>query len=310
MEFIKKILLPIGFIIGMLAVFLQALTNFVTVVQSSNIDNNKQVETSSTFSNNNMISNISSVFNNNKVETNIFNYSEITSATQLSILNQIGSVNLSYNSGDEVEILVQLVQSSKGAYKEEVNIEQIHIEPKLIGDILLLEAKTRDGTDFWTWVQKNFNTNNVEINFDVLVPASIHTVKVYNSMGNVTANDLKSSLDIEVGMGTIIGHNLSPHNYINVDVGMGSIDMIYSDISNAALLNLSSGMGSINIEMPNDAVYKVKNSLPESLSVEINNEFSDRNTSHILQDLLSIKHYQDESTIVLNYVGLGAISIN
>lgn len=237
------------------------------------------------------------------------NYNETTSATQLSILNGAGNVNLSYNSGSELKITATLVLSGGSSSEQATKQEQFVLVPELVGNTLLVEAKALDGTDYWTWLRKNLNVDNVKINYEVSVPSSIKTVKVYNAVGNVTANGVKSSLDIEVYTGHITGTSLAPQNYTNAVVYTGNVKMTYSDTSNTPLLKSSVYVGSITVKMPSGIRYTTNNDLADSQPSKVKDVFSDSNISRVLSNLLSTSHYNQTTTTVATQTRLGSISV-
>lgn len=241
--------------------------------------------------------------------TQALNYNETTSATQLSILNGAGNVNLSYSAGSEVKITATLMLSGGSGSEQATKREQLVLIPELVGTTLLVEAKAQDGTDYWTWLRKNLNVDNVKINYEVSIPSGVQTVKVYNAVGNVTANGIKSSLDIEVYTGHITGISLAPQNYTSAISHTGNIKMTYSDTSNAALLKSTVYVGSITVKMPSDARYTANDALADPQLSKVNDVFSDSNISRILGNLLSASQYGQTTTIVANQTELGLISV-
>lgn len=240
----------------------------------------------------------------------VLNYSESTVATQLSILNGAGFINIKHTSESEVKIVATLELSGGSNSEQATKREQLVLVPELVNNTLIIEAKAKDGADYWTWIRKNLNADKTKINYEIQIPESIETVKIYNAVGNVTATGVKSSMDIEVYTGNITGTSLFPQNYTNSIIYTGNINMTYSDTRNAALLKSRIVVGNIKVKMPSGVNYTIDNNKVDSAPAKVVDVFSDENISRVRDGLLSTRQYTENATTVANMAGFGTVSIH
>jgi hypothetical protein len=239
----------------------------------------------------------------------VLNYSQSTEAAQLGILNGIGFVDIKYTSGKEVIIIATLELSGGSSSEQATKREQLVLVPIHVNNTLLVEAKAKDGKNYWTWLRNNLNADKTRINYEIRVPESIKIVKVYNAVGNVTATGVKSALDIEVYTGHITGTLLSPQNYTNSITYTGNINMEYSNISNAALLKSSIVVGNITVKMPSGSNYAIDNNKVDPAPAKVDDVISDENINRVREWLLSTQQYTENTTTVANKASFGTVSV-
>ncbi len=273
-------------------------------------------------------------------------YTEPVSADTLSILNSIGTINITPSMDENLSVDCQIIYKGPDVDDFKSKTKNVTLTPYVENNIIFLEALVNT-TNYWRWLDINIDDDRLEIVYDIKIPSYIENIRIINEIGKINIEGTTTSLDLQQTTGIINCSNISIMDFSDVflDTGMltfscdnflkvdnisnfvdtGSIKFSSNNLSNLNYLFNKVNVGTLSCQLPSEqSSYLIANSFLPDLDFSFEkNPFTSQDIIQTYRaQLLADKNYteyenvslnldldQPLPTIIANHVDVGFISI-
>lgn len=193
---------------------------------------------------------------------------DASKSNELIINGSVGDIKVSCHDSKEAVIDVTVSAKSKDKEKAKKLLDEYTYSVK--SELSAIKVDTAISNS------KIFGEDNIEVNLDIKIPASIAQITIVNNVGDIKLADIKGNLKISSNVGEIRFENTDASYKATSDVGeiylykcimrgesefntnTGEISISASDISNAKKISAEAKVGDIKVELPETSDYKAE----------------------------------------------------
>lgn len=177
-------------------------------------------------------------------------------ATELNITIDMGSISVGYS--DHSEAVVNVDFEASGPERERLPeiLDVVGIDYEITGDVFQIRVINKETKEnIWDWIHKKFDSRNnkgnynLNVDLEILVPTTIKSFEIANSMGDIELNSVKGAFTVNNDMGSVKLKEVTFTEDSEIQVAMGNIDCELSEDSPVeAKVTMSADMGNISLD--------------------------------------------------------------
>ncbi|MHA0857506.1 hypothetical protein [Paenibacillus sp. CMAA1364] len=159
----------------------------------------------------------------------------VGSATELILKNEVGSIEVTATTGDQMKVIATLLFPNKPSHESKYDeiISQTEISVITQGDQIKVSAhpKGKEKMEMWKWVKEEYGLIKFTINYKVELPETVDHFNIGSNVGEIKLHNLTGTYDIHNDVGTIdidgahiVGKSTITSNVGSVVVGIQQMD--------------------------------------------------------------------------------------
>lgn len=180
----------------------------------------------------------------------------------LIIENAVGNIEIrrSEDTGLRVRTTLQALNNRSG----ESTLEELaqNIEVSLITkgkkSSVQIHPKGQDGTDLWSWADKNLGNSHFTVNYVVEVPSHVTEYEISTEVGNISLTGLKGSYNVSNNAGSIDLSELEVDGKSSVKSDAGTIRLDLNNLGDGSQLKVSTEVGTVKALIPSNLSHTLK----------------------------------------------------
>ncbi len=175
------------------------------------------------------------------------------SASQLTLDNAVGNVEIQGTKGNEVTVDVKITAYQKNF--SEVDLQSVFDQAEVTltpeGEELIVSthAKEDPSRNLWDWADKKYNYSEFSIDYTIGLPDQITAFHINNDVGNVTLTGLSGSYRVENQVGEIQIKDAGITGESKVSNSTGSIELNIVRMESKGSLDVTGEIGSIDVTL-------------------------------------------------------------
>lgn len=168
------------------------------------------------------------------------------SGMNLKITNSYGKVHINTNSGNQINVKVEMIAKASSKEKADEILDKISVTTTQSGNLIAFETILSNMSG-WSWGGRT----SFEINYTIDMPSTT-PLEVYNKYGNTYLNNFSAKLSLQNWYGNIKTEKITGSDDKNIQVKYGNAQVVYLEKGNIAI-----AYGNLDLEQSNQAKVKV-----------------------------------------------------
>jgi len=172
--------------------------------------------------------------------------------TKLIVENHAGTIRIRGGDGENVRGILRKKASGNGASILKSVVAAATYQIVAEGETLRIKEvfKTDDRVDFWNWKETNHPDVNVGLEYDLVVPAGIQSIEIYQSAGNTELTGVTGNVSIVNNAGNITMTGVSLSGDSRIALVSGNLDLSLAALDPAASLIAELTAGNVSLRLP------------------------------------------------------------
>lgn len=182
-------------------------------------------------------------------------------SNEISIESRMGNIKIVQSKDDVLSIFAtkRVRANDKNSRNEIMANINIHTETK--GKKVIISALTEDNFDVWEWKQKNYNSTNISIDYELRIPKKIKNYTVNTGIGDIDLENIKGEINTHTDMGEVKLSKVLLIGKNNISTNSGDATLNITGIELAESVIISADLGDISLKVPNNAKYDCSSAL-------------------------------------------------
>lgn len=168
---------------------------------------------------------------------------DLADGTAVDVNVSVGDCRVTYGNTSTASISADyLIRSTDQKYIDEI-MSRAEIKAENVNGVLSISvADKTNGGDIWDWVENTYNNNaELVVDFDIVVPESIHNFNVTSDVGDISFEGLEGKINANGDVGDITVADCYIWNGSVIAAEVGDVELDLSDVNGAFTAKTSTG---------------------------------------------------------------------
>lgn len=190
---------------------------------------------------------------------------------ELVLKNRIGKIKIVQSESDKIAVNTIKKAKSDDNDKEKEIIDNIGIRVDKDGNKIIIKEylKSDAQKNLWEWIQKEYGSVNVSIEYNVEIPNKFRLINISSDIGDIEVQNLKGEFAVSNNIGDITLNDVDINGNSNILSNLGSVSVNAQKIDGAKEINITSRVGDVDLNVPENSKY---NLIEPSISQHANNQ--------------------------------------
>jgi hypothetical protein len=176
---------------------------------------------------------------------------EVGSASILRLDNEVGNIEVTSNSTNEITMHATISFPDKPSreekYQEILNNAEVSVVAQ--GDQLkiITHPKGNNKLSMWKWAEDEYGFSDFSIDYAVELPDSINQYEIVSNVGDIKLVNLKGTYDVKSDVGNLTIEGAHIHGKSSIRSDVGSVELGMDQMESGSNLNVETEVGSIRV---------------------------------------------------------------